>query len=305
MSEANGAKDWTLGGILDVTAGFLKKKNPESPPRLDAELLLSKVLGIPRVGLYINFDRVLNEEEVSGYRELVRRRGRHEPVAYILGEKEFYKLPLKADPRALIPRPDTEHLVDEALRILRAVPAQDPATAGRRPAVADLGCGSGAIALAIAKEYPLALVEASDISKDALSLAKENALALGLQDKVAFHEGDLFQAPFENARFDLICANLPYVPSGLLPTLPPDVAGFEPWGALDGGPDGMGLTGRLLKESQDRLHPGGHILLEIDPSQLGPLSELASSLGLLPQEPIRDYSKRERVFSAKSPGPGE
>jgi release factor glutamine methyltransferase len=284
-------KEWILSDILNVTVDFLAKKNPDSSPRLDAELLLARVLGLPRVSLYINFEKPLTPKQVDAYRELVRRRGRHEPAAYILGEKEFYGISFKTDKRALIPRPETEHLVDEALAILKTLP--DGA-----PAVCDVGCGSGAVALSLAAHFPNAVIEASDASLEALALAEENARLLKLQDKVSFHEGDLLDAPFESPAFDLVCANLPYIPSGDLEKLPPDVFAFEPLSALDGGPDGMRLTSRLLQQAGEKLRPKGAILLEIDPSQYAPLRDVAEKAGLEPLEAVKDFSKKDRVLVA-------
>jgi release factor glutamine methyltransferase len=181
-------KEWSISEILNVTANWFAKKNPGSAARLDAEILLAKVMNLPRVSLYVSFEKKLTEGEVSAYRELVRRRGSHEPAAYILGEKEFYNTTFKADRRALIPRPETEHLVDEALLFAKESKLE-------RPLIADIGCGCGAVALSLAKSLPGAELEASDISEDALALARENAEALGLSGRVSFRRGDLLDAP--------------------------------------------------------------------------------------------------------------
>jgi release factor glutamine methyltransferase len=286
------AKTWTLSDILNVTVDYLAKKNPNSQARLDSELLLARVMGLTRVSLYVNFEKTLNKAQVDAYRDLVRRRSQHEPVAYILGEKEFYKIPFKVDKRALIPRPETEHLVDEALSILKS--SQNP-----KPKVLDLGCGCGTIALTLAKELPEILIEASDISQEALDLAKENAKALNLDSRIKFHLGDLFNAPIETQKFDLICANLPYVPTEDMENLPPDIFHFEPHSALDGGEKGLDLYMRLLTEAKGRLNPNGHILLEIHPFQYDPLKELADTLGLTTLEAVKDFSKKDRVFIAR------
>ncbi|MDR1051850.1 MAG: peptide chain release factor N(5)-glutamine methyltransferase [Deltaproteobacteria bacterium] len=288
MSE----KTWSAGEILAVTTDFLAKKDP-SAPRLEAELLLGRVLGLDRVGLYVSHERVLTEKEVADYRELVRRRASREPVAYILGKKEFYGLDLEITPAVLVPRPETEHLVDEALRLLKTLPGD------RAPSVADVGCGSGAIALAVSKSAPGALVCATDASPDALGVARLNAERLGLAGRVEFFEGDL-AAPLAGRTFDIICANLPYVPDRDMLTLPPDVAGFEPALALRGGPEGVDLIARLLPQARDLLRPGGHVLLEIWPASLPKVSELALACGLSPQEPVLDYALRDRVFAARA-----
>jgi release factor glutamine methyltransferase len=298
-----------------VTSTFLGDRGSGSP-RLDAELLLGSVLDLPRVRLYISFERVLTGAELGAYRELVRRRSRHEPVAYILGVKEFYGLGFKVTRDTLIPRPETEHLVDEALAAAGGT-AADPGIGPRdgppegraegRPAAArpvrvcDVGTGSGAVACAIASSLPEALVEASDVSEAALAVAKENVEALGLSHRVTLVKGDLLEAPFRAGLFDLIVANLPYVPSGDIPGLAPDVRDHEPRGALDGGPGGLDLYMSLLPQAAARLAPGGCLLCECQPDQFPALTAKALELGLAPRPPAEDLSGRERVFSAVKP----
>lgn len=284
---ADNNDSWLVGRLLVTTASFLKDKGCASP-RLDAELLLSRVLKMSKVQLYVNFERALSQPELDEYRELVRRRCRHEPVAYILGQREFYSLPLKTRPAALIPRPETEHLVDEALRLAREL------WPGQALALADLGCGSGAIALALAKNLPTAEIAAVDISPEALELARENASALNLAQRVDFHQGDLL-APLSGRRFQLICANLPYIPSEEMARLMPDVGLHEPHLALDGGPRGLSLIARLLETAPDHLADQGRLLLEIWPDSLPELESLAGSLGYKLDEPIRDLAGFNRI----------
>lgn len=284
---AENTDTWLVGRLLTTTASFLKEKGCACP-RLDAELLLSRVLSMSKVQLYVNFDRALNQPELDEYRELVRRRCRHEPVAYILGRREFYGLALKTTPAALIPRPETEHLVDEALRLAREL------WPGRELALADLGCGSGAIALALAKNLPSAEIAAVDLSPEALALARENAAALGLAERVTFVPGDLL-APLAGRRFHLICANLPYIPTPEMAGLMPDVGLHEPHLALDGGPRGLSLIERLLESAPDHLEDQGRLLLEIWPDSLAELEGLAGSLGYRLDEPIRDLAGFNRI----------
>jgi release factor glutamine methyltransferase len=284
-------KTWSVAELLQTTAEYLAKKD-SSCPRLESELLLGMVLGLKRVQLYINFERPVEEKELAAFRELVRRRAKHEPVAYIMGAKEFYKLSFKVSPDTLIPRPETEHLVDEALRLAKAMESQSIR-------VADVGCGSGAIALSLAANLPPAQVEATDISPGALAVARENAKELGLEDRVSFWEGDLAR-PLENSEpFQLILSNLPYVPSPDMASLPPDVAQYEPKTALDGGPDGLSLFRRLLPQAQKLLCPEGRILLEIHPPALEEVGNIAKEAGFFPLPPVLDYSKKARVFVAK------
>lgn len=286
MAE-NSPDTWLVGRLLTATASFLKDKGCTSP-RLDAELLLSQVLRMSKVQLYVNFEREMSQPELDQYRELVRRRCRHEPVAYILGRREFYGLELKTTPAALIPRPETEHLVDEALRLSREL------WPGEALAAADLGCGSGAIALALAKHLPSAEIAAVDISPEALALARENAAALGLEERVTFSPGDLL-APLAGRRFHLICANLPYIPSPEMAGLMPDVGLHEPHLALDGGPRGLDLIARLLESAPVHLQRHGRLLLEIWPNSLAELESLAASLGYSLGEPIRDLAGFNRI----------
>lgn len=276
---------WTVGRILPATTAFLKAS---ATPRLDAELLLARVLKMSKVQLYVNFEKELTPAELGEYRELVRRRSRHEPVAYILGEKEFYGLKFKTRAAALIPRPETEHLVDEAIRLAKEL------WPGEAVRLADIGCGSGAISLALAHSLKEAQVAAADVSADALALARENAAALNLAERVEFYQGDL-AAPLAGRRFHIICANLPYIPTPEMAALMPDVALHEPHLALDGGPAGLDLILRLLKECADMLEPQGRILLEIWPASLSELERAAADLGYQSAEPIRDLAGHNRI----------
>ncbi|MDR2611497.1 MAG: peptide chain release factor N(5)-glutamine methyltransferase [Deltaproteobacteria bacterium] len=286
--------------MLSVTSGFLGGKGIASP-RLEAELLLGRALGLSRIGLSVSPARELTAEEVDGYRELVRRRAGHEPAAYILGEREFYSLPFKVTPCTLIPRPETEHLVDEAVLFVRGLTAPRPGPAAApAAALCDVGTGCGAIAAALARNLPQASVEASDVSPGALACARENLAALGLADRVNLVEGDLLDAPFRSHLFDAVCANLPYIPSSMIAGLPPDVRDYEPRSALDGGPDGLALHRRLLPQAAGRLRPGGAVFLECQPDQFPALEAAARACGLSPRPPALDYSGRERIFSAAS-----
>jgi release factor glutamine methyltransferase len=310
-------RTWTVAEILAVTTDFLAKKDPTCP-RLEAELLLSSVLKLNRVSLYVNFERVLTPSELSAYRELVKKRGSHEPVAYILGHKEFYKLKLKVNSGTLIPRPETEHLVDEALRLLKEAKKEakeediedsksadetqsevkDEATESKEEKlVADIGTGSGAIALALLSADPNLKVTATDISPKALEVAKENAKICKVEDRVTFLEGHL-TAPLIGQKFDLICANLPYIPDADMATLSPDVSLFEPHLALRGGADGLELIQELFSQVKPFLKDGASLILEIWPDTVPKLQQLALAAGLDPKEPILDYSKKTRIFVA-------
>ena len=240
----------TMMSLLEVLKGaseFLGKQGVESP-RLNAEHLLAHVMGLKRMDLYLQFDRPLGEKERGPLRDLVRQRGTGIPLQHLLGTVEFCGKTFKSDARALIPRPETELLVERALTY--------PAPAS----ILDVATGSGVIALSLALGRPEASVTATDISPEALSLAKENATLLGI-DRIAFHEADLLPPP-EAVSFDLITANLPYIPAAEIAGLSREVL-HDPILALDGGPGGLDLIVRLAPLALERLTPGGHLLLEI------------------------------------------
>jgi release factor glutamine methyltransferase len=240
----------TMMSLLEVLKGaseFLGKQGVESP-RLNAEHLLAHVMGLKRMDLYLQFDRPLGEKERGPLRDLVRQRGTGIPLQHLLGTVEFCGKTFKSDARALIPRPETELLVERALTY--------PAPAS----ILDVATGSGVIALSLALGRPEASVTATDISPEALSLAKENAILLSI-DRIAFHEADLLPPP-EAGTFDLITANLPYIPAAEIAGLSREVR-HDPILALDGGPEGLDLIVRLAPLALERLTSGGHLLLEI------------------------------------------
>ncbi|MDR1870547.1 MAG: peptide chain release factor N(5)-glutamine methyltransferase [Deltaproteobacteria bacterium] len=282
-------KEWNAADLLTTTANFLGEKGLSSP-RLEAELLLSAVLGLTRVQLYVNYERILSPAELEAYRVLIRRRIAHEPAAYILGRKEFYLLNLKVTPQTLIPRPETELLVDEALSLVKGL---------ADPLIVDIGCGSGAIALALAKNLPQAQIVATDISAEALAVAQENARNLGLE-RVEFLLGDLTE-PLNGRAFSLVCANLPYVPTGDFPSLDPGVTRFEPRLALDGGPDGLAVYQRLLSQVKNVLKPQGYLLMEIHPPTLEALEQIIRASGLNFIRPIADFNRTNRLVLAQRP----
>jgi release factor glutamine methyltransferase len=288
LAASQPRSSWTILDVLNWTAARFGERGIASP-RLDAELLAAHALGLSRVQLYTQFDRPLDVTELAALRALVKRRQGGEPVAYIVGRKEFWSLELRVDGRVLIPRPDSETAVEEVLE--RAAP-------GAR--IADVGTGSGAIALALAKARGDLTVLASDISADALAVARDNAERLGLA--VSFLEGPLL-APLRAAgALDLIVANLPYVPSGEIAGLAPEV-GFEPRLALDGGPDGLDLVRALVAEAREALTPGGALVLEIGIGQAAATAGLLADAGFEEVRTRRDLGGIERVVSGRRPGP--
>jgi release factor glutamine methyltransferase len=284
---AEGEEAWTVLRVLRWTAGYFRERGLDSP-RLDAELLLADTLGVDRVGLYLRYDQPLTDEELAAYRRRVARRVKNEPVAYILGKAEFWSLSLKVAPAVLIPRPDTEVLVEEAL-----------VRGGERARVLDVGTGSGAIVLALASERPDWSFAALDLSQEALQIAQENARRHEMDGRISFVHGDLAHLP--EGPFDLIVANPPYVPRGELAGLMADVRDYEPVQALDGGEDGLDAYRALAAQAISRLSPGGCLLVEIGARQQNDVGRLFEEAGLVDVATRTDYAGIERVVSGRAP----
>jgi len=273
--------------VLRWTAQDLEQRGSGSP-RLDAEVLLAHVLGIDRVGLYLAHDRPLDAEERARYRRSIERRRAGEPVAYITGVKEFYSLPFAVDARVLVPRPETELLVEEALGALGL------AREGGR--ILDVGTGSGAIVVSLLRECPALGGDATDISADALAVAEQNALRHGVRDRLRLLSGALDEPVRGEPPYDLVVANLPYIPSGDLAGLPASVRDFEPHGALDGGPDGLALVRSLVARAPALLAPGASMLLEVGLGQAAVVAaEAAGTKELEPARIVPDYAGIDRV----------
>lgn len=283
---------WTILKILQWTTGFLSEKGSESA-RLDAELLLSHVLDLERIHLYTQFDRPLLPEELDAYRALIKRRAAGEPIAYILGSRPFWTLDLLTTPAVLIPRPDTETLVRA---VLDRIPEDSTAK------LVDIGTGTGAIALSIASERPNLKVAATDLSADALAIARKNALHNELADRVEFFGGDLLDAlPGNWANPDIIVSNPPYIAEEERSLMTRSVLDFEPHQALFAGPEGLDIIRRLIPAAFAALPPGGHLLLEIGFRQGPALQQLLQDQGFESIEIIKDYGNQDRVAAAQKP----
>jgi len=260
-------------------------------PRLDAELLLAHVLQCNRAQLRAYWSDELPQPDIAAYTALVRRRAAREPAAYLLGERPFYDITLTVTPAVLVPRPETEHLIEAAL----AWAAQQGRTCLRG---VDVGTGSGAIAIVLARHLPGAAIAAVDVSPEALAVAQHNAARLGVAARIAFAQSDLLAQVMGN--FDLIVANLPYVDRDELPTLMPEVSRYEPQLALDGGPGGLDIVARLIAVLPTRLAPGGLALFELDPRQMAQAADLArAALPTAIIATIRDYGGHERVLAVE------
>ena len=280
---------WTVARILKWTEEYFQKAKLDSP-RLDAEVLLAHVLHQKeRIYLYVHFDQPLEQHELSAYRECIKRRVQHEPVAYITGHRDFMGLDFKVTRDTLIPRPDTEILVEAVLQRLPA--------AGESCLLADIGTGTGAICLSLLNYLPHLQAVAVDISDKALAVARENSMALGLNERIKFLQGDLL-APLqkEGLLLKAIVSNPPYIPRQDIAALSQDVKGYEPMGALDGGEDGLDFYRRLLNGSADLLADDGFLAMEVGIHQARQLEALASGMKQWGKcEILRDLAGIERV----------
>lgn len=280
----NRLKTWTIGSILTWTKQYFSEKGVDNP-RLDAEVLLSHVLGKDRLYLYVNFEQPLAPAELSAFREAVKKRAMRQPVAYITGTKEFMGFNFKVTPAVLIPRPDTEILVETAINRLSKI---------NNPSILDIGTGSGAIIISVVASLKAARGSAVDISREALAVAAENAKANGVAEKIEFYHGDLL-SPVAGQKFTAILSNPPYIPNAEVSRLMPEVQ-CEPRLALAGGQDGLDYYRRLIKEGPALLSAGGFMAFEAGIGQAAAISELVQqSQTLKVTEIIKDYAGIDRV----------
>lgn len=285
---------WTVGRLLAWTTEFLKRHGADSP-RLDAEVLLAESLGRRRIELYTSFEDEPSETVRGAFRELVRRRAGGEPVAYLVGRREFYSLAFLVTRDVLIPRPETELLVMRLVELAKGRPGPI--------AVCDVGTGSGIIAVTAAKHLPQARVTAVDTSGAALAVARKNAEAHGVSDRVEWVESDLFAAVAAQRRFDFIASNPPYVAQREWEALAPEVRRHEPPAALVAGPDGAEVIRRLIPQAVGRLHPRGLLLIEVSPMiHDAVLRLLADEAELEVGASIKDLARLPRVVQATKRG---
>jgi release factor glutamine methyltransferase len=278
-------KSWTIKEVLEWTTRYFADKGIQEP-RLEAEVLLAGVLEKDRVYLYAHYDAPLNQGERDGYKKFISRRINREPVAYITGSREFMSLKFKVSPDVLIPRPETELLVETALELASHTPINK---------ICDVGTGSGAIAVSIAYYLPGTNIYATDISESALTIARENTDRYGLG--ISFSCGDLLEPLAHELQFDLITANLPYVDSEKYKYLEPEVKDYEPTLALVASGNGLDLYRRLAPQCLALLAPGGYTLWEIDPEQTAEIPAIMA--GFDEVEIIKDLTGRDRLVKAR------
>lgn len=279
-----------MGRIIDWTTAHLRKHGSDTP-RLEAEILLSHARGCPRIQLYVQYDRLVSDDERSAMRDLVRRRAQAEPVAYLVGHREFFGMDFRVTRDVLIPRPETETLVLELITAAKLWVA---------PRVLDVGTGSGCIAVAAGVNLPGAAVTAIDVSPAALEVARDNAARHGLSERIRFLEGSLLAPLPPGEQFDVIASNPPYVADGEMETLPPDVRLHEPHLALRAGPRGLDVIERLICGAPVNLAAGGILLFEIAPEQAQAAGAILEETGAFdPPRVIKDAFGKQRVIAAR------
>jgi release factor glutamine methyltransferase len=285
---------WTIKNLLAWTTDYLNSKGIPSA-RLEAQILLAHVLSCRRIELMVRYEEVPPESLRAQFRELVKRRVEHWPVAYLIGQREFYLLPFEVSPAVLIPRPETETLVLAALDLMKTRP-------GAR--VLDLGTGSGCIAISLAHQSPAAQVTAVDLSPDALEIARRNAHRHGVMERVTFLQGDLFKPVPAGAQFDVIVSNPPYVTCAELAELAPEVRDHEPRLALDGGTDGLNVYRRIAAEARPYLAPGGTVLVEHGYQQGESVRAIFAETGWQVRPTVKDAAGLPRVTIATASSQG-
>lgn len=285
----------TVLEVIQRSSDFLARKGVDSP-RLQIELLLAHLLQMPRMKLYLNFDRVLAEPELETLRGLVRRRSEREPLQHILGSTSFCGYEMAVNRDVLIPRPETELLAELACRLL---PSPSTSTSTSAPAVLDFGTGTGCMAIVIAARSPAAEVHALDVSERALEVARRNAERHGLAGRIRFHHGDGFGALPGDLRFDLVVSNPPYIARAEIETLEPEVRDHDPRLALDGGADGLDFYRRLASEAGRWLRPEGRLGLELGDGQRPAVAGLLEQAGWEVLQVEKDYAGKERILIAR------
>jgi release factor glutamine methyltransferase len=288
----------TVLEAIQRSTEFLARKGVDSP-RLQAELLLAHLLKQPRMRLYLDFERSLAPVDVDAFRELIKRRGQREPLQHIMGSTSFCGLEIGVSREALIPRPETELLAERGWTFLNQLSTKLSTINHQPPTALDFGTGSGCVAIALAFKCPTAEVYAVDVSPGALALARQNAARHGLAERIRFLHGDGFAALPEGTRFDLIISNPPYIPSGDIASLQPEVRHYDPPRALDGGPDGLNYGRCLAAESAPFLRPRGFLMLEFGDGQAERLRNIFQEQKWVVEAIEADYTQQLRIMVAR------
>jgi release factor glutamine methyltransferase len=286
-AKSGEGRTWTIGALVKWATDDFRARGIENP-RLDAELLVAHALGISRVQVVIDSARPLAQGELDKLRALVKRRRAREPMAYLLGQREFYGRPFLVDARVLVPRPDTETLVEVALA--------RTARCSMCMRALDLCTGSGCVAITLARQRPTSFVWGADLSEGAVAVARDNALRLGAYN-TSFFVSDLYAALDPALRFDLVTANPPYIPTSEVAALDPDIKDFEPRIAIDGGPDGLAVVRRIVEGAPRVLDHEGVLAVEVHAGQAKDVVALFESAGFRDVEVARDFARIERVVS--------
>ena len=285
------AEEWTVRRVLEWTIGHLKKHGSDTA-RLDAEVLLAYARGCSRIQLYTAYDEILPEAARQKMRDLVKRRVNAEPVAYLVGTKEFYSLAFEVTRDVLIPRPDTELLVMETLRLVKEI---------QTPSILELGVGSGCISTAIAVNHKSARVVGVELHPPTLQVAQRNLERHKVSERVELRLGDLFGPLKQGEQFDVLVSNPPYVPTAEIETLAPNVKNHEPHRALDGGPEGLDFIRRIVTEAPIFIKPGGWVLIEFSPEQADAVLALFTQAGSAYDQTaiVNDLSQQPRMLRAR------
>lgn len=292
MSQQETDLLWTVRRLLSWCATYFAEKGIDSP-KTTAEYLLADTLQCKRMDLFFRYEQPLMPTELTEFKQRIKRRIKHEPIQYILGEWEFWSVPIRVDSRVLIPRPETELLIEQILHLA------DTQKISEDGSFLDLCTGSGAIACVLAKEFPEACITATDLSVQALEVAQQNAHHLGLSSRIQWHQGDLF-APLSEQQFSAILSNPPYISTTDMQTLQPEVRLYEPPLALDGGDTGLDLIERILRDIHKHLLPGGWLLMEFGASQGSTVRQLAQQTEYFQSiEILKDYARRDRILVAQ------
>ena len=283
------AEHWTIGRLLDWTTDYLKKYAIEHP-HLEAEILLSHTLKVPRINLYTDYERVISPEKLAEFKKLILRRSQREPLPYITGKAWFMSLEFEVSPEVLIPRPETEKLVEVVIELAKT---------SNLELLADIGTGSGCIAVSLAKYLPHVFIYATDISEKAIEIARANAEKHQVADKINFLKGNLLE-PLSKEKFDLIVFNPPYVKTAELKELQPEIKKYEPKKALLGGEEGLDYYQKIIDQAHNYLKNRGCLVFEVGAGQADKVSDLIQETKLYKQpKKVKDYSGIERVVIAQ------